>query len=138
MKIVKQQNLFASTQCIIYNPILEESIGMRTQYFVYLKNLIRRVGGDEGKYTKEYMEFYKQTLGVAQDAPKSERKFFLNSRFCYLIPFDISILLGLNSRVKKKRKGKSNVSKIISNEIIKDFSLSKTEKSYLRKNLMLH
>ncbi|MEG2285448.1 MAG: hypothetical protein RSB90_07765, partial [Eubacterium sp.] len=59
---MNQQDVFASTQIIIFNPILKESLNYKIQYFMYLKKLIRLAKWDKRKYTKAQIAFYKSKL----------------------------------------------------------------------------
>lgn len=82
---MKQQDVFASTQIITFNPILNESADIRTQYFMYLKRLIHLVRWDKRKYTKAQIDFYKDALCNSQEIPKGAIAYSFDSRFCYLL-----------------------------------------------------
>ncbi len=117
---MNQQDIFASTQIITFNPILRETSDIRTQYFMYLRKLIRIVRWDKRKYTKAQIEFYKDALCGEQGVPTHNRNISLDPRFCYLLPYDLAVMLGFHSKVVKSEKVKTIIDKIIS-----DFNLPK-------------
>lgn len=111
---MNQKDIFASAQIINFSPILKETIGIRTQYFIYLRKLIRIVRWDKRKYTKAQIEFYKDALCDEQEVPVHNKDISFDSRFCYLLPFDLAIMLGFCSKVVKSEKVKTIINKIIS------------------------
>ena len=115
-----QQDIFASTQIITFNPILKETADMQTQYFMYLRRLIRAVRWDKRKYTKAQIEFYRDALCNEQAVPVHNKDISLNPRFCYLLPYDLAVMLGFHSKVVKSEKVKTIINKIVS-----DFNLPK-------------
>lgn len=125
---MKQQDIFASTQIITFNPILNESTDIRTQYFMYLKRLIHLVRWDKRKYTKAQIDFYKSKLCEDQGPKKGTTTYSFDSRFCYLLPYDLAIMLGFHPKVTKSEK-----TKIIVDKIITDFSLPQEHSAFLLK-----
>lgn len=125
---MKQQDIFASTQIITFNPILNESAEIRIQYFMYLKRLIHLVRWDKRKYTKAQISFYKSKLCEEQEPPKGTITYSFDSRFCYLLPYDLSIMLGFHPKVTTSEK-----TKIIVDKIITDFVLPKEHSEFLLK-----
>lgn len=123
---MNQQDIFASTQIITFNPILKETADIRTQYFIYLRRLIRVVRWDKRKYTKAQIEFYKDTLCDEQEVPVHNRDISFDPRFCYLLPYDLTVMLGFHSKVVKSEK-----IKIIIDKIISDFGLPKEHAAFL-------
>lgn len=117
---MKQQDIFASTQIITFNPILKKTADIRTQYFMYLRRLIRAVRWDKRKYTKAQIEFYRDALCNEQAVPVHNKDISLNPRFCYLLPYDLAVMLGFHSKVVKSEKVKTIINKIVS-----DFNLPK-------------
>ena len=117
---MNQQDIFASTQIITFNPILRQTTDIRTQYFVYLRRLIRIVRWDKRKYTKAQIKFYKDALCDEQEMPIYTRNISFAHRFCYLLPYDLTMILGFHPKVVKSEKVKTIIDRIIS-----DFSLPK-------------
>lgn len=117
---MNQQDIFASTQIITLNPILKETADIRTQYFMYLRRLIRVVRWDKRKYTKAQIEFYSDALCDEQEIPVHNKDISFDPRFCYLLPYDLAVMLGFHSKVVKSEKVKTIIDKIIS-----DFNLPK-------------
>ena len=103
---MNQQDIFASTQIITFNPILKETADIQTQYFIYLQRLIRVVRWDKRKYTKAQIEFYKDTLCNEQEVSLHNRDISFDPRFCYLLPYDLTVMLGFHSKVVKSEKVK--------------------------------
>lgn len=123
---MRQQDVFASAQIISFNPILNESIEIRTQYFVYLKRLIRLVRWDKRKYTKAQIVFYKNKLCGNQESPKIMKEISFDSRFCYLLPYDIVAMLGFHPKASGTEK-----IKIIINKVVSDFSMLSEQKALI-------
>lgn len=125
---MNQQEIFASTQIILFNPILNKSIDTRIQYFVYLKKLIKVVKWDKRKYTKAQTRFYKEILCDKENVNVDvyNKKCFFDPSFCYLLPYDLSVMLGFHSKIIKSDKTKIIISKIIS-----DFNLPSECASFL-------
>ena len=113
---MKQQDIFASTQIITFNPILKQPADIQIQYFEYLRKLIRIARKDKRKYTKAQIKFYKDTLC---DEPKVSynRTILFDSRFCYLLPYDLAIMFGFNPKVLKSEKVTIIIDRIISDFI---------------------
>lgn len=122
---MNQQDIFASTQIITFNPILKETADIQTQYFIYLQRLIRVVRWDKRKYTKAQIEFYKDTLCNEQEVSLHNRDISFDPRFCYLLPYDLTVMLGFHSKVVKSEKVK-----IIIDKIISDFGLPKEHEAF--------
>lgn len=123
---MNQHDVFASTQIITFNPILKQNIDIRTQYFVYLRKLIRSVRWDKRKYTKAQIIFYKDVLCDEQDGPIYNRNISFAPRFCYLLPYDLAIMLGFHPKVVKSEKVKTIIDRIIS-----DFKLPNEHAAFL-------
>lgn len=123
---VNQQDIFASTQIITFNPILKETVDIRTQYFMYLRKMIRIVRWDKRKYTKAQIGFYKEALCDDQDVPSYQKEIAFNSHYCYLLPYDLAVILGFHSKIVKSEKVK-----IIIDQIISDFNLPKEHAEFL-------
>ncbi len=110
---MNQQDIFASTQIIAFNPILKETIDIRIKYFMYLRKLIRIVRWDKRKYTKAQLEFYKDILCDECEVSVYNRDVFFDSRFCYLMPYDLAVMLGFHPKVVRSEKIKTIINKII-------------------------
>lgn len=123
---MNQQDAFASTQIIFFNPIMKESSGTKTQYFVYLRRLIRLVKWDKRKYTKAQIEFYKKKLCDKEGTIQYRNPSF-DSCYCYLLPFDLSVMLAFHQKIVGTDKSEMIIRKIIS-----DFSLPKETATILR------
>ena len=128
---MKQQDIFASTQIITFNPILKKTADIRTQYFMYLRRLIRAVRWDKRKYTKAQIEFYRDALCNEQAVPVHNKDISLNPRFCYLLPYDLAVMLGFHSKVVKSEKVKTIINKIVS-----DFNLPKEHAEFFSLSLI--
>lgn len=119
---MNQQDIFASAQIIMFNPILKETADIRVQYFRYLRKLLRDVRWDKRKYTKAQIKFYKDILCNEQEGVKYNKDISFDARFCYLLPYDLAVMLGFHPKVVKSEKIKT-----IINKIILDFHLPKTQ-----------
>ena len=122
---MNQQNVFASTQIIAFNPILKETADTRIQYFMYLRKLIRLVRWDKRKYTRAQMRFYKGILCDGQKVPVHTSSASFDPRFCCLLPYDLAAMLAFHSKVVNSEKAK-----IIINKIISDFHLPKERAAF--------
>lgn len=116
---MNQQDVFASAQIIAFNPVLKEPLDTRLQYFVYLRRLIRYVKWDKRKYTKAQIAFYKQALCGEEDVSRYNHEVDFATKFCYLLPFDLTLMLGFHAKVVQSEKSKQIIEKIVS-----DFALS--------------
>lgn len=110
---MNQQDVFASTQIIFFNPILKESSNTKTQYFVYLRRLIHLAKWDKRKYTKAQIAFYKSQLCEEEGMVRYQSPSF-DSIYSYLLPFDLSIMLAFHQKVIGTDKSAMIISKIIS------------------------
>lgn len=124
---MNQQDIFASTQIITFNPILKESLNTRTQYFMYLRKLIRLVKWDKNKYTKAQIAFYRYKLCGDQECVRPSQRLTLDSRFSYLLPFDLAVMLSYHQKIVNTNKAETIV-----NQIISDFNLPKDAVDLLR------
>lgn len=125
---MKQQDIFSSAQILTFNPILNESADLRIKYYKYLKRILHLVRWDKRKYTKAQINFYKEKLCDSKELSKGAMDYNFDSRFCYLLPYDLTIMLGFHPKVTKSDK-----TKIIINAITSDFSLSKAQSEFLLK-----
>ena len=117
---MNKQDIFASAQIITFNPILKETSDIRNQYFMYLRRLIRVVRWDKRKYTKAQIKFYKDVLCDERKVPVYNMDISFDPRFCYLLPYDLAVMLGFHSKVIKSEKVKTIIDRITS-----DFGLPK-------------
>ncbi len=125
---MKQQDIFASTQILTFNPILNESVDVRIQYFLYLTKLIHLIKWDKRKYTKAQIALYKEKLCDNQEISIKKQKTSFDSRYCYLLPYDIALITGFHTKLIKSDKIKAATDTIVS-----DFSLSKDNADFLVK-----
>ena len=125
---MKEQEVFASTQIITFNPIIKETCEVRARYFAYLKNLIRIVKWDRRKYTKAQISFYNSKLCEGNKLTKSKKVLPLDIRFCYVLPFDLAVILGFHPDVIKQGKNR-----LLANRISNDFSLNVEQTNFLVK-----
>lgn len=123
---MRQQDIFASAQILAFNPILKENIEVRTQYFLYLKKLIRLVKWDKRKYTKAQISFYREALCGGADIPLVDKKNKISACMSYLLPYDIALMAAFHPKVIRVNK----VTTII-NRIICDFDLPKEHARFL-------
>ena len=125
---MKEQDIFSSTQIIIFNPIMKESIDTRIEYFRYLKKMIRLVNGNRRKYTKAQIKFYKDKLCEGQEKKniRNSQKAVLKSKFVYLLPFDLTLMLALALQNEDMHK-----IACILNKIVSDFHLAKKDEQIL-------
>lgn len=114
---MNQQDIFASAQIVLFNPILKESLDMKTQYFAYLRKLIHLAKWDRRKYTKAQIAFYKEQLCENKSVVRYQNPSFC-ACFSYLLPFDLSIMLAFHQKVIDTNKSEMVIQKIIS-----DFNL---------------
>lgn len=122
---MNQQDIFASAQIITFNPILKETADMRTQYFMYLRRLIRIARWDKRKYTKAQIKFYKDALCDGQEVPVCHRDISFDPRFCCLLPYDLAVMLGFHPKVVKSEKVKTIIDRMIS-----DFGLPNEQAAF--------
>lgn len=115
---MRQQDVFASSQILVFNPILKESSEVKSQYFYYLKKLIQLVKWDKRKYTKAQLAFYKGVLCGENASPYALKKNKISSRMCYLMPYDLAIILAYHSKVIHTEK-----IAVIIRKIVSDFNL---------------
>ena len=123
---VNRQNIFASAQIIAFNPILKESVDIRTQYFMYLRKLIREVRWDKRKYTKAQIKFYQDTLCGDPKVSAYTKEISFSPRFCYLLPYDLAAMLAFQSKIVNSGKVTVMVDKIAA-----DFNLPKEHAEFL-------
>lgn len=124
------QDVFAGTQIIRFNPIMKEPLDARTQYFLYLRRLLRLVKWNKGKYTKAQLAFYKDQLCGKQGKQSSSLSAAFDSRFLYLLPFDLASMLAYHPKIVGEEKAKTLI-----NSIVSDFDLHKSTASILRTEL---
>ena len=74
---MNQKDIFASVQIIAFNPILKETIDIRTQYFMYLRKLIRIVRWDKGNTQKHRLRFTKMLYVINKKYLHIKKTFFL-------------------------------------------------------------
>lgn len=115
---MRQQDIFASSQILAFNPILKENAEIKAQYFHYLKKLIRLVKWDKRKYTKAQLDFYRKTLCGEKPIAHIPKENIIPTRMCYLMPYDLAIILAYHSKVIHTEK-----ITIIVNKIAADFNL---------------
>ena len=96
---MRQQDVFASSQILVFSPILKENAEIKVQYFRYLKKLIRLVKWDKRKYTKAQLAFYKETLCDEDSPPYIAKENKIPVRMCYLMPYDLAIILAYHPKV---------------------------------------
>lgn len=124
---MQQQDVFGSTQMILFNPILEESLEIRTQYFVYLRELIHLAKWDKGKYTRAQIAFYEERLCADTGVVQYQKPSF-DPCYSFLFPFDLSIMAAFHKKAIDTDKSERIVQKIVS-----DFNLP-NEATTLLKN----
>ena len=115
---MRQQDIFASSQILVFNPILKDNVEIKIQYFCYLKRLIRFVKWDRSKYTKAQLAFYKEILCGEDSLPQISKENKIPSSICYLMPYDLAIILAYHPKVIHTEK-----LAIIINKIVSDFNL---------------
>ena len=125
---MKQQDVFASTQILAFNPILKENIEVRTQYFLYLRKLIRLVKWDKRKYTKAQIAFYKETLCGDGDIPHVSKENKIPYRMSYLMPYDLALMLAFHQKVVHTEKIRTIIQKIVA-----DFNLPPESDEFLQR-----
>ena len=123
---MNQQDVFASAQIVVFNPILKESLDTRLQYFVYLRRLIRFVKWDKRKYTRAQIDFYKQALCGEEDVTNYRHDIEFDRKYCFLLPYDLTLMLGFQAKAIQPEK----VTGII-NKIVSDFDLTEEQAGFL-------
>lgn len=122
---MNQQDVFASTQIITLNPILNEPLDTKMKYFMYLRKLIRLVKWDKRKYTKAQIKFYRNVLCEGKDVPRHNSSILFASHFSYLLPYDLALMVGFHEKVVKSEK-----IQIIIEKIISDFNFPKSRSTF--------
>ena len=125
---MNQQDIFASAQCVIFHPILNEPFDVKAGYLLYLKKLLHFVGLDKRKYTKAQIKFYQDRLCNGAKLHKGNQNILFNSKFCSLIPYDLVAMLGFQTRLIKSERFKQIIDKIVS-----DFDLKNEQAEFLSK-----
>lgn len=92
---------------------------------MYLRRLIRIVRWDKRKYTKAQIDFYKDVLCAEKKVPIHKKRISFETKFCYLLPYDLTIMLGFHTKVVKSEK-----IKIIIDKIVSDFNLPKEQAAF--------
>lgn len=128
---MKRQDVYASTQILCFNPILEESFHIRNQYFEYLKKLICLVGWSSRKYTKAQIVFYKEKLCKESESFSEQNKDLLDIEFCYFLPYDVAAIVGFYSTNIETEK----IQRII-DKIVCDFKLKRKQREFLSKEFL--
>ena len=116
---MEQQDFFASTQLLAFNPILKETIEIRTQYFQYLKKIILLVKWDKCKYTKAQIAFYRETL-CGDGVPFMSKENKIPTYMSYLLPYDLALMVAFHPKLIHVK----TITTII-DQIICDFDLPK-------------
>ena len=71
------------------------------------------------------MSFTKTLYAHEQEVSLHNRDISFDPRFCYLLPYDLTVMLGFHSKVVKSEKVK-----IIIDKIISDFGLPKEHEAF--------
>ncbi len=127
---MKKQNIFASAQMIVFHPVLKENSSIRVQYFKYLRKLLRVVKWDRRKYTKSQLAFYRDKLCDGKKESGGGKNIALVSGFCYLMPFDLTIMLGFHDKLVHTKKSAAIIDTMAS-----DFKLSREAAAFLEREL---
>jgi len=122
---MEQQDFFASTQLLAFNPILKETIEIRTQYFQYLKKIILLVKWDKCKYTKAQIAFYRETL-CGDGVPFMSKENKIPTYMSYLLPYDLALMVAFHPKLIHVK----TITTII-DQIIRDFDLPKEHACFL-------
>lgn len=123
---MKQRDILASSQILAFNPILKADHEVKVQYYLYLKRLIQLVKCNKRKYTKAQLAFYKEILCGGNAILHTSRENKIPARMCYLMPFDLAIILAYHSKVIHTEK-----ISIIINKIVSDFCLPAASTDFL-------
>ena len=123
---MSQKDIFASAQIVAFNPILKESLDVRIQYFLYLKKMLKIAKYPKNKYTEAQLALYKETLCEDIEVPKYRNHISFDPHFCYLLPYDLAMLLEFRSMNDKSKEIKKIIYTIIGN-----FKLPKEQLSFL-------
>lgn len=115
---MKQLDVLASAQIIMYNPILKENTEMKIQYFIYLRKLLHLVKWDKRKYTKAQIDFYKKILCGENLSPRFIQEANFPVSLCYLMPYDLSLMVAYHEKFICTEK----ITTVI-NKIVTDFNL---------------
>ena len=102
---MNQYRVFSSSQIILFNPVMKESIDMRIKYYLCLEKLLHIANWDMSQYAKAQLRFYKDTLcnNQALSVYKNQR-FGLSRRLLYLIPFDLIHIFGTRNRTPDSKR----------------------------------
>lgn len=128
IEAVNEQDIFASAQIITLNPILKEPAQIQMQYFLYLQKLVHFANWDRRRYTKAQLDFYASELCHGETVTEGSYNNDFDERFCYLIPFDISAMLGFKVKLISGNKTRRIVEKIA-----REFGLKGEKVAFLRR-----
>ncbi|MFR5251714.1 MAG: dynamin family protein [Butyricicoccus sp.] len=115
---MNQQDVLSSSQILVFHPILKENNKVKIQYFCYLKKLIRLVKWDKRKYTRAQLNFYRRILYDEDSVSYIPKENIIPTCMCYLVPYDLAIILAYHQKVIHTEK-----IEIIINKIAADFNL---------------
>ena len=110
---------------ISFSPIISEPQDVQMQYYTYLRKLVRLVKWDHRKFAKAQLQFYKQKLCATNEPPKTTQ-FDFNCRFCYLLPFDLTMICCFSQKITKTEK-----LEILIKQIVGDFLLPDESRGFL-------
>lgn len=115
---MNQKDVFASAQVVTQHPVLAESEGLRCQYYVYLKKLIKLSRWDRRKYPKAQLSFYEDTLCGENISQEIFDEWSAIQPYGYLLPFDIAAILA-----HRKNAVKPDILDTLIEQIIFDLKL---------------
>ena len=128
-----KQDIFASTQTLAFHPIRKENGEKQTQYFSYLKHLLRLARWNQETYTKAQIVYYREQLCHVRENSKKAKELSFGSRFCDLLPYDLAAMAGIFHKEEGAlgQIARAALKSRLILEIYMDFSLSPEQKKRL-------
>lgn len=96
---MNRQDVFAGAQIVTQHPILVEEAEVRSQYYAYLKKLIKSTKMDRRKFSKAQLSFYQNALCGENAYVEQYEDWRAIRRYCYLLPFDVAAVLAYSKKL---------------------------------------
>lgn len=123
---MRQIDILASSQNIVFSPVLQQPPEVKRRYFCYLNKMIRLAKWNRRKYTKAQLVYYKSILCTDAESICRDTTLSMPEKLCYLIPFDIVSIAGFQKKVISADK----VSMIIQ-KMTDSFAMSAEQRDFL-------
>ena len=93
---MNSKDFLSSAQIIVFNPILQEPIEAKRQYYAYLRRLLGNWTRRES--VKAQLSFYRERLCNGKEPARFSMKNRFEKRYCYLLLFDVAAIVGYRQR----------------------------------------